>query len=107
MNLALSTLCVARRIRKNIRACENVFYVIIHKLLLYCPCRGHVDRSRRRLNDYIWNRNRATAGTYTMSLSYGHAAVRLIDPMITSGTATGPRQGHIQCHYHMVMPRSG
>jgi len=40
-------------------------------------------------------------------LSYGHAADRLIDPMITSGTTTGPRQGHNQCRYHMVMPRTG
>jgi len=81
------------------------FYVIIHKRLSYCPCRGHVDGS----HDYIWNHNRTTAGTQPMPLSYGHAAAMLIDPMITSlaygGTTTGPRQGHNQCRYHMVMPR--
>jgi len=74
-------------------------------------------------------------GLYTMLLSYCHAAIRLIDPIITYGTATGPRQGtynaviilscrghvdgshdyiwnhnrstagNIQCRYHIVMPR--
>jgi len=38
-------------------------------------------------------------------LLYGHAAAMLMDPMITSGTTTVPRQGYNQCRYHMVMPR--
>jgi len=37
-----------------------------------------------------------------MLLSYGPAVDRLIDPIITYGTATGPRRGHIQCYYHMA-----